>query len=50
VIVIFDRVRDAPIAHVPVCRHVTEDGFALKMIEMGARTAATWWFERFPDA
>jgi hypothetical protein len=50
VIVIFDRVRDAPIAHVSACRHVTEDGFVLKMIEMDGKYGRYWWFERFPDA
>jgi hypothetical protein len=50
VIVIFDRVRDAPIAHVPACRHVTEDRFAVKMIEMDGKNGRYWWFERFSDA
>src|SRR5687767_9278860 len=50
VIVIFDRVRDAPIAHVPACRHVTEDRVALKMIEMDGKNGRYWWFERFGDA
>jgi len=49
-IVIFDRVRDAPIAHVPACRHVTEDRFVLKMIEIEGKYGRYWWFERFPDA
>jgi hypothetical protein len=50
VIVIFDRVRDAPIAHVPACRYVTENRFALKMIEMDGKNGRYWWFERFADA
>jgi hypothetical protein len=50
VIVIFDRVRDAPIAHVPPCRHVTEEGFVQKMVEMEGKNGRYWWFERFADA
>ena len=46
VIVIFDRVRDAPIAHVPECRHVTEDGIALRMIEMEGKAGRCWWLQR----
>lgn len=50
VIVIFDRVRDAPIAHVPGCRFVTEERFEQKMIEMDGKNGRYWWFERFGDA
>lgn len=50
VIVIFDGVRDAPIAHVPSCRYVTEDGFEQKMLEMGGKNGRYWWFERLGDA
>ena len=50
VIVIFDRVRDAPIAHVPACRHVTEVRFREKMIEMDGKNGRYWWFDRFSTA
>ena len=50
VIVIFDRARDAPIAHVPMCRYVSEDGFCQKMIEMNGKNGRYWWFERVSDA
>jgi len=50
VIVIFDRVRDAPIAHVPECQYVPERYFEQKMIEMGGKNGRYWWFERFADA
>lgn len=50
VIVIFDRVRDAPVAHMPACRDVTEERFRQKMLEMDGKNGRYWWFERFSDA
>jgi hypothetical protein len=50
VIVIFDRVRDAPIAHVPACRYVTAGAFRQKMLDMNGKNGRYWWFERFSDA
>lgn len=49
VIVIFDRVRDAPIAHVPACHFVTEERFEQKMIEMAGKNGRYWWLERYAD-
>lgn len=50
VLVIFDRVRDAPIAHVPACRYVTEERFRQKMLEMDGKNGRYWWFERLSEA
>jgi hypothetical protein len=50
VIVIFDRVRDAPIAHEPSCAHVTEERFRQKIVEMDGKNGRYWWFEKFSDA
>jgi hypothetical protein len=50
VIVIFDRVRDAPTAHVPSCARVQEAWFVQKMVEMEGKNGRSWWFERFSVA
>jgi hypothetical protein len=50
VIVIYDRVRDAPIAHIPQCRFVTESSFEQKMLEMSGKNGRYWWFGRFDEA
>jgi hypothetical protein len=50
VIVIFDRVRDAPIAHSPDCHFVKEFSFEQKMLDMGGKNGRYWWFGRFDEA
>lgn len=50
VLVIWDRVRDAPVAHQPQCVHLTEGRFVEKMLEMGGKNGRYWWFDRFADA
>lgn len=50
VIVIYDRVRPDPVAHVPDCFHVTIDRFHEKIVEMGGKNGRYWWFAKYADA
>ena len=42
-IVIWDRVRDAPIAHHPDCAFVSVDHFTEKVIRGGGHNGRYWW-------
>jgi hypothetical protein len=43
VIVIWDRVRDAPIAHHRECPFVSEDSFTEKVIDGAGKNGRYWW-------
>src|SRR3712207_9265684 len=42
-IVIWDRVRDAPIAHHPSCPFVSRDHFEEKVVTGGGHNGRYWW-------